>query len=271
MTERERRVAHAGPPFRAIHDALVGVAIDWAPLAQVAARLDPAALARAQTIWGYRVQTEFRSIQVMARFLQEVLASGDPLEVFAGASDAVIDEVRHTALCVGVVEALGATALFPTPLAEDESPTFLALPMPQRALGTAVSMLAISETLSVALIEDLQKRATQATIRAVLDATLADEDAHRDFGWAYVAASLARFDADGRDFARAVAETTLAPHRVGIAAALDPLPMHQRTLAAWPEPELAALGLLGPEREALVKQDALERVLMPRLRSLGIA
>ncbi len=250
-----------------MHRALVDVAIDWHTLRPE--DLDVALLDRARAAWNGRAQSEYLSIQVMTRFMAEVLAAGDPIEVQAGAVMAIEDEVRHTALCVGVVEALGMTATLP-PLGTSEAAEFLALPAAQRALGTAITMLAINETVSVALIEDLQRRATHPVIKAVLDATLADEDEHGDFGWAYVAASLSRFDADGHDYARACATTALealhAPARRTVAGMAPAL----RELSRWPEPELAHWGLRSPEREALVIVGAVEQRVMPRLAALGL-
>jgi len=263
------KVRHAGAPFRALHDALVGGdALDWS-------LLDPAAipeplLMRAQTAWNGRAQSEYKSIQVMARFLSEVLASGDPIEVHAGVVMAIEDEMRHTALCVRVVERLGASASLPTPLVHAEARAFMALPAAQRALGTAVTMLAINETVSVALIEDLRQRATHPVIRAVLDATLADEDEHGDFGWAYVAASLKRFDGEGHAYASACAEAAMEPLVAPARATLATIPAHLRDLAHWPEPELAHLGLRSPEREALVIIDALAKQVVPKLAALGL-
>ncbi|MCB9734549.1 MAG: ferritin-like domain-containing protein [Deltaproteobacteria bacterium] len=264
-----RRVIHVGEPFAGLHRALVGVEIPWDALDPGA--LDPQLRAAALDAWGYRAQTELRSVQTMTRFLTEVLGAGDPLEVYAGAADAVQDEIRHAALCVGMVERLGGVARLPEPVAEPVSAEFLGLPLAQRALATAVSMLAVSETISVALIEDLRARCGHPTVAAVLGATLADEDHHRDYGWAYVAASLDRFDADGREYARFVAEHTLAPHRDGARALVATLRPGARHRDAWPEPELAEVGLLSPAREALVKLDVIERVLAPRLGALGIA
>ncbi|MFT7581004.1 MAG: hypothetical protein ACI9MR_002678 [Myxococcota bacterium] len=261
-------VGHVGAPFAALHEALVDVAVDWAALRDTP--LSPELRQTALNAWGYRVQTEFRSVQVMTRFLTEVLGAGDPLEIYAGVVDAITDEVRHTALCVGVVEALGARAQLPDPVAETEEAGFLALGMPQRALGTAISMLAVSETISVALIEDLQRRCDHPTIRAVLDATLADEDTHQDFGWAYVRASLSRFDGAAHDYGRAVVETTLTPLLEPAKQRVAAMPAGKRSLEAWDEPELAALGLMSDSREALVTVDAYERLLHPRLRALDL-
>ncbi len=250
-----------------MHRALVDVAIDWHALRPE--DLDVALLDRARAAWNGRAQSEYQSIQVMTRFLGEVLAAGDPLEVQAGAVMAIEDEVRHTALCVGVVEALGMVATLP-PLDTTEAPAFLALPAAQRALGTAITMLAVNETVSVALIEDLQQRATHPVIKAVLDATLADEDTHGDYGWAYVAASLGRFDGEGRAYARACATSALEVLAEPARRTLSGVAPHLRELSAWPEPELAHLGLRSPEREALVIVAAVEQRVLPRLVALGL-
>lgn len=269
MTGRPGRpLRHLGEPFAALHQKLVGVHIDWAPLRDEP--IDPALREQALAVWGWRVQTEFRSAQTLTRFLQESLAAGDPVEVWAGASEAITDELRHTALCAGVVEALGGVPALPEPLEEPQPDAFRALPAAGRALATAVGMLAVSETLSVALIEDLHSRCDHPVIRAVLGATLENEDDHRDYGWAYVQESLARFDDDGVELARVVARRTLRDHEAAIAGALDPLPATERRLERHPEPELARLGLFGPVREALVLERAVATRVRPRLLGLGL-
>lgn len=255
---------HAGGAFAGLHARLPDLS-----------SLDPSSLpapllAAAREAWAWRVQTELRSAQVMARFVTEVLGAGDPLEVYAGAADAVVDEVRHVALCVAVCEALGVPAPLPEPLTEELSADFLALPMPQRALTTALSLLAVGETLSVALIEDLRSRCRHPAIRSVLDATVADEGDHRAYGWAYVEASLARFDATDLPYWRQVAAFSVSPHLAIIAEGVATLSPEQRRLAAIPEPELADLGLLSRGREALVLARALDVEVLPRLRALGL-
>ena len=263
-----RPLRRADGVFRALHDALVGVDIDFAALGDAGFSKEDKDFAIA--VWADRVQTEYRSIQVMTRFLGEVLGAGDPLDVYAGAVDAIADEVRHTALCAAVVTGLGGVPPLPDPVGEVENPGFLQLGMAERALGTAVSMLAVSETISTAFIEDLRTRPAHPVIRAVLDATVADEETHHAFGWAYVEASLARFDASGRDFARLVVETTLAPHEAHAQQALAAMAPAQRRLSAWPETHLAWLGIASPERQALVYEQVKADVLRPQLERLGL-
>ena len=262
------RVLHARGLFKTLHDQLTGAGVDFAAFDVTAYPAERVALA--VRVWNERVQTEFRSIQIMNRFTAEVLGSADPLEVYAGAADLVIDEIRHTALCVGMVEALGGQPTLPDPVHEEEARGFLDLPMPERALTTAITMLGINETLSTGYIADLHARCTDPVVHAILSRTLADEDQHHAFGWRYVEASLARFDTDSVDLWRDVAVQGLAEHLEDAERVLATIPTGRRTLEAWPEPELAALGLMSQERQALVFRRTYEQALDPKLRALGL-
>jgi len=274
-----RALSHAEGPraavFRKMHEAMMGAPVDFSTLRLEAV---PASLRdRVRATWLQRFQSEFRSVEIMTRFLGELVNAGEPLEVYAGAVDLVKDEVCHAALCARVVEALGGEVLFPQPVALKDAPAFLAQPFGMRALGTAVTMLAVSETISVAFIRDLQARCEEPALRAVLDATLADEDEHEDFGWAYIELALERGDevagskAEARRYAREMASAALAPHRRMIEQHAASLRGAERDLAAHAEPELARWALFGPVRQALVAERALREVVVPRLRALDLA
>ena len=96
-------VREAGGVFGRLHRELMGLEIDWSALRPE--DHDPALVERAKRVWQDRVRTEFRSVQIMTRFLTEVTGAGDPIDIYAGAVDLIADEVRHTALCVGVCKA----------------------------------------------------------------------------------------------------------------------------------------------------------------------
>lgn len=262
-------IGHAAGVFADLHAELLGVDIDFGALS-IEAVPEPLRAPCVAT-WQQRVQTELRSAQVMTRFLGDVMAAGDPLEVYSAAADLVSDELRHVALCVSVVEALGAQAPLPDPPEEPLTPEFKALPPTDRALITAITMLAVSETVSVALIEDLRARCDHPVLSAVLEATISDEDHHRAFGWTYVEASLSRYpDADRPTWA-GVAQASFDDLARHAAQTLSKLAPEERDLDAWPEPELARLGLLSPAREALIVARTLHHELEPRLASLGLA
>jgi hypothetical protein len=254
--------------FAAMARERLGPPLDLSDLDLAAHPPDRIALAR--RVWQQRVRSELRSVQIMTRFLTEVVGAGDPLEVYAAALDLVEDEVRHVGLCAQLCEALGAPALLPDPVELRDPPRYLKAPMAERALTTAIQMLAINETISVAFIEDLAARCTDPAVRRVLEATVADEEGHQDLGWQYVERSLARFPRSTLDDWRHLVRSTLQPHEDNARRILAEVPAEARELARHEEPELAALGLFSPVRQALVYRRVHEATLTPRLRALSL-
>lgn len=257
---KPRPMRTAGGAFRPLHEAAVGLSIDWSAMDLSGFSED--LLEHARRVWSHRVQTEFRSVQIMTRFLQEVLGAGDPVDVYAWAADLVQDEVRHTALCREACLALGGAPAFPEPAVPPLAEAYRRAPMADRALTTAISMLAINETISAAFIEDLAARCSTPGLSDVLSAIIADEEGHGALGWAYVEASLARYEAATLPSWRHLVATTLAPHRQSAErAAARP---------AEDEASYAALGLFTPARQAAVYRRAFEKRVEPQLRRLGL-
>jgi hypothetical protein len=233
-------------------------------------RYSPERIAYARVVWSERVQTEMRSAQIMGRFACEVMAAGDPLDVYAGAVDMLDDEIRHVASTSALLRALGGTPLLPDPVEQRESEAYLARPAAERALSTAISMLAIAESLSHHYIEDLAKRCGNPAIARVIQATGADEAEHHAYGWTYLERSLARFSPRDQERWAAITERMIAPRRLRVRDELARTEPGKLALDAWPEPELAELGLFSRERQALLTDVALRTVLEPKLAALGL-
>lgn len=263
-----RNLRHAGGLFRESHNQLMGERVDFSLFDP--SSFDQALLQMARAVWQQRVQSEFRSIQIMARFVTEVVAAGDPLEVYAGAVEFVADEVRHTALCAGMCEALGAVAELPEPAEQKVSPGFAASPAGARALNTAISMLLINETISVGYIRDLHARTLQSTVHAVLTATLEDEEGHEQWGWAYVEKSLQRFPTSTLADWRKLVQATLTPHRETAERIISGISPEKRILDAWPDTNEVQLGIFSPQRQALVFEQIFQTQLVPGLTRLRL-
>ena len=110
---RPRRIPRSDEPFSAVFDERIG-AIDLSDL-------DPAAFPEpvvilAREVWQDRARAEYRSIQIMSRFLGELAGAGESPQILAAAIDRVEDEVRHTSHCVALTERLGGVALLPNPI-----------------------------------------------------------------------------------------------------------------------------------------------------------
>lgn len=263
-----RELTLAGGAFERAHRVRFGPPVD---LGDLGPALVPAALLPdVRAAWQARVRSEFRSIQIMTRFLTEVTGAGDPLEVYTSAVELVSDEIHHAELCAAVCRRLGVAAPLPDPVALPDAPSFLALPFPERALSTAITMLAVNESISTAIIRDLLERCDYPPLRRVLEATVADEATHGDFGWNYVASSLARFDRPSLPYWRSLTLQALTPHRDFATRALAGVPAEQRSLSADAELELARHGLISPRRQALLFEKALADDIGPRLRGLDL-
>lgn len=261
-------LSFAGGAFAAMHERLVGTPVEWGALSLVG--LDPVLVSKAQATWQERVQTEYRSAQLINRLLMETLAAGDPFDVHAGIVELLTDELRHVALCAGVVRALGATPLLPDTLEIKQSDTFLRMPPSHRALSIAVSMLIVNETLSVGYIQDLAQRCDTPVIKDVLAATLADESEHDAFGAQYVKQSLQRFPIATLPQWRAVAAQAFAAQRTWAEQTIAAIADDQRTLDAFPDRDQITLGLFSPQRQALVFQRTHASTLGPLLKDLNL-
>lgn len=258
----------AGGIFAEFHDELMGVDIDFDAFDPGA--FDDELVHQARHVWLERFQTEFRSTQIMTRFMTEVLGAGDPIDVYSGAVDLIEDEVRHAALCAGMCRALGIDARFPDPVDLQDPQAFVKAPMGERALHTAITMVAINESLSFGFITDLRERCEEPTVRAVLDATVEDEEGHQDFGWIYIEKSLGRFPASTMDAWRHLVKTTLKKHFDAAGPILEGMSDDEKDLAKWPDAERVQLGLYSPQRQALVFQKTFAEVVEPKLKRLEL-
>lgn len=259
---------YAGGVFGHLHDEMMGTDIDFDAFDPE--QFDEDLKNRARETWFQRAQTEFRSTQIMTRFMTEVLGAGDPIDVYATVVDLIEDEARHTALCAGMCRALGGTPRFPNPIVPEDPPEFLDAPMGERALATAISMVALSEALSYGFMTDLNERCQQPTVSAVLGATVEDEEDHQELGWIYIENSLSRFPVSTLSAWRHLVATVLKPHLIKAAQVLEEVAQKDRHLDAFPEPELVQLGMFSDQRQGLLVYRTLDEVIEPRLKSLEL-
>lgn len=263
-----RILGHAGDPFLSLHRTVVGQLPELPDIDLT--RFDPNLVHRARASWQERSRTEFRSMQVLLRFVTECVGTGDPLEVYAGALEHVVDEIRQIELCEALCRKLGIPATLPEPLPIGEPEPFLKAPMPERALHTAIAMLLVSETISAGFIADLAERCAEPAVKTVLEATIEDADTHDEFAVAYVREALKRFHPDTLSAWRALVDRLLAPHREMTDKMLADVPAEKRTLENFPDEAEAALGVFSKERQALIFQRTVREQLEPKLRDLGI-
>lgn len=261
----QRRLSFAGGTLGKLHRQRLGGLPDLSAL--VVDGLPAALLEKARATWRDRARAEFRNLQLLTRFLGEVTGAGDPLDACTGITVLIEEKIAATERCAAICEALGAPALLPDPVALQDSPGFLASPMAERALATAISLLAINEPIAAGYRADLAARCRNTAIKAVLEDGAGDQ---RDLGWIYIRQSLRRFPLSTSPDWRHLVTLTLAPHETAAARTLEAVPADRQNLSSWPEPELADLGLMSHERQALVFHQVWVDVLKPRLAELEL-
>jgi hypothetical protein len=256
----QRRLSFAGGSLGKLHRLRLGPAPELTSLAL--AELAPALLENARATWRERARGDFRALQILTRFLGEVTGAGDPLDVCAGVTALIDDKLRSIERWAAICEALGAPALLPEPVLLQDSPGFLASPMAERALATAITLLAINEPVSAGYRADLAARCRNPTIKKVLEDGRGE---YAELGWSYIRQALRRFPPAVSPDWRQLVATALEPHETAAARTLLVVPANLQNLSAWPEPELADLGLLSPERQALVFHQLWVETIKPRL------
>jgi len=231
-------------------------ALDHLPAPELAA-FAPAQLAFAVVAWPMRAAEELRSALIYRALAR---ASRTALPAFADRFALVVhEEVGHARLCAMVGARLGAA-----------TPTYDARPVRERlaplvdararTIALVASEVAIGETISMAMFRESRRGTTEPLTRAVIESILADESRHQQLGWEALAA-LGPSDTLQREATHALAASEQQIARPSLAFlergdAFDP---------AW-----AALGVIHPERRVEAFYAAVEQLVLPRLRELGI-
>jgi len=261
-------VRFAGGVFKEIHVELNGADVDTSLLKKE--EHSEELWSFAGKVWQQRLETEYRSVQIMVRLLDDMMGAGDPIDTFSGVADMITDEIHHVGLCASMVRGLGATPMLPNPVALEAPEAYLKQPRMQRALSTAVAMLAVNETISEGYITDLHTRCKHPVIHEVLDRTLGDEETHNAFGWTYIEKSIQRFPDEIMTGLRSLVEQSIRPHKTHAEEIIARLSFNERSLSAWPDHDHISLGLFTVERQALVYQQTYEEILAPKLKKLNL-
>ncbi len=141
----------------------------------------------ASAVWLHRAGAELEAAARFARLATELdaLSARAPLSDLAMAASQ--DEQRHARLCADLAIRFGGAA-------PDLSPRVAARVGPsgldarQRLLYEVVAMCCITESLSAALLIEMEKSANDAAVERTVHEILRDEVGHSRLGWAHLAA-----------------------------------------------------------------------------------
>lgn len=146
--------------------------------------------ARVHAEWARRVAAEYGSASTAAQVLAWGVAVGLPARVLKRAARVVTDELDHAELSHQALVALGGAD---EPV--DLSLQRLLVPATEGALADLLRLIVrdfcLGETFAVPYFAEMRRRARHEAVLPVLDRVLADEAAHRAFGWEALDALIA--------------------------------------------------------------------------------
>ena len=251
--------ARSGTKLATLHDDLVRVLgtgpID-APLETAA--FSPDTLAEARRFWRARTRAEYRSVPVFLGLAAQLHEAGATLDAQTVMLRLAQDELRHTEICAGLLEALGDEAKDPVDTVSPPLAAHAGCSPEERVLRNVIYACCLSEMVAVARLVDSLEWVTEPRIRQILRSLIADEVLHGQFGFLYLEAVAP----DGETCA------SLATYLVHAFAILEQEMIYR---AAPASNEARRLGVIDGPRACEVFYGAMESAIIPGLERFGIA
>lgn len=198
--------------------------------------------------WLRDAQMEHASAAAFGRFMLQLLALGAPPALVRDAAKAAADEVRHAELCFALATRFGGTPVGPAPLS-------LAGALGEVTLADVVENViaegCVGETIAALTAARQLEGATDPEVRRALEQIQADEAAHAELAWRFVAWALDR-DPEIRAVASAAFDRALGERRI-VCADGD---------------SLRAFGRLGAAEQRAAEASALADVIAPSARRM---
>lgn len=226
----------------------------------------PESIRIARAAWLERMRHEHHSSAVFARLLPQLVRAEASLEYKTVALRMAMDELRHAALCAGVVRLLGGEPELEVSLETEALPEHAGESARVCALRNVMFVSCLSETIATTLLAEERELTREPHIRRVEEQLAADEVLHGRFGWAYAKEVFPQLDADERASMERYLPLALGSIEAKMLAAMP--------LGAEPpariEDELAALGVTTSARGRELLALVLEDVIVPALSELGL-
>lgn len=145
----------------------------------------------AARVWQVRERTEHEAAALFEGLAADLEATGAPGELVDLAGRCADDERDHAQRCWSVVRSLDPAAVrLPPTLRSTLGPPDLS--REDRALYTSAAVGCVTESLSTALLIELQSVTTHPEARETLRAIVKDEVRHSRLGWAHLAHEAGR-------------------------------------------------------------------------------
>jgi len=162
------------------------------------ASYDPAALGAAHRVWRRRAFNEHQSAMVFTGLLPQLVEAEATLDVKTTVLRMAMDELRHGALCAGIVEAMGGEGSLSADLRTRPLPDHPGCTPLERAMRNALFIGCLAETVAVAFTAEEREQTSEPLMRRAIEQISADESLHARFGWAFVTEAAPELDDDAR-------------------------------------------------------------------------
>ncbi len=210
-------------------------------------------------IWNNRWKIEIEAAHLFSNLAKDLFTYAGPDDPIGKMAErAASDELRHAERCKQIL------SQSPIPLKELTPHIYTQLgpvtdSVHERILYTSVAVCCVTETLSTALLIDMQKKAEPGLISNTIREILVDEVKHSQIGWAQLARSSKETNVSWL--------TQYIPSMINEALRTDIRPMigisnKQTDLSRW--------GILLAHRANTIMQDTIANVIQPGLKEFGI-
>jgi hypothetical protein len=207
------------------------------------------------TIWRYREGIEYEAAALFDMLANQLAHQTEPETLVAMARQAADDERDHARRCRLIVNHYAPLSPVVPAQCFEIAPTDL--PLREKLAYAMAAVSCVTETLSAALLLEMQDRAGPKLIRDTVHAIAKDEIRHSRLGWAYlrnyhVSRSLAWL-------------SPYVPAMLSAAMTTDLEPMTSLSRA-----DLSRFGILGRQEIMAICNDAAQHAIFPGFDRLGI-
>jgi len=208
--------------------------------------------------WGYRRLVELEAAEQFRKLSEGLATAYGKSEISELAAQASRDESNHASYCESILRELGCDVFQQKPPYEIVlGPRELDLR--HAVLYAAVALSCVTETLSSALLVQMQRRTKWPVIREVVHTILKDEINHARLGWAQLALSAQKEEV-----------SWLGPYLSGMIRGAVLSDIRPPVELASGVVDLSAYGILSPKETRNIMQETVLKVILPGFRKFGI-
>lgn len=218
---------------------------------------------RARAEWADRAGREYGSGAVAHHFTLWLIQLGASPDLIRAGLDVVEDELRHAEMCHALLAGAAAPPTIPREALElSRRPD---VPLEHDVLRACLGSFCLNETIAVTMFQAMRLRCTVPRARETIEEFLADEVAHREFGWVTLEWLL-------RGPSGPALRPLVVPELREMIAARAAYYGDPQQIATAPPltPEDRAWGLLGRDEYSGVFARTIERDVRPRLARLDL-